>query len=131
MKLCFPVTQNVGLDSMVYSHFGSAPMFMVVDTETRDISEINNRDLNHRHGGCSPVKALGQGAADAVVVSGIGAGALNGLRRAGYQVLLSQGTTIAANLACLDQLSPVEAQLCSGHGEGHGHSHGQGHGCHH
>lgn len=129
MKLCFPVTQNAGLDTRVYGHFGAAPMFMVVDTETQAIREINNRDLNHRHGGCSPVKALGQGAADAIVVGGIGAGALNGLRRAGYQVLLSQGTTIADNLTCLDQLSPVEAQLCTGHSEGHGH--GRGHGCHH
>ncbi len=129
MKLCFPVAQNTGLDSPVYGHFGSAPLFVVVDTETRELQEINNRDLDHRHGGCSPVKALGRGTADAVVVGGIGGGALNGLRRAGYQVLLAQGATIAENLASLDRLTPVEAQLCAGHGEGHGHSHN--HGCHH
>ncbi len=38
MKICFPVQENEGLGSRVYNHFGSAPMFIVVDTETDNVS---------------------------------------------------------------------------------------------
>ena len=31
MKICFPVAENKGLESPVYNHFGSAPMFLLVD----------------------------------------------------------------------------------------------------
>jgi predicted Fe-Mo cluster-binding NifX family protein len=124
MKLCFPVERNEGLDSEVFGHFGSAPRFVLVDTETREVSEVANRDLHHTHGACSPLKALGGQAADAIVVGGIGAGALLGLNRAGLKVYRAEGVTIADNLACLREanlqmLTPE--QVCGGHGHGHGH----------
>lgn len=33
MKVCFAVQRDDGMDSSVYGHFGSAPAFVVVDTE--------------------------------------------------------------------------------------------------
>ena len=33
MKVCFPVPEDKGLDSLVYGHFGSAPLFGVDDHE--------------------------------------------------------------------------------------------------
>ena len=89
MKLCFPVPTNEGMDSSVFGHFGSAPTFLLVDTETGTILEAINRDLHHAHGSCSPVRALGGHEVDAVVVGGIGGGALNGLSRAGIRVFHS------------------------------------------
>ncbi len=129
MKLCFPVACNAGLESTIFNHFGSAPMFLIVDSETREVTSTvsNNGDL--QHGSCSPVGLLGQAAVDAVVVSGIGAGALTKLRRAGYEVYLTQGTTIAANLEKHASMTPVADQVCSGHH--HGAEHGHSHGCHH
>ncbi len=124
MKICFPVERNEGLDSPVFGHFGSAPLFMVVDTETREVREIANRDLHHAHGACSPLKALGGQAADAIVVGGIGAGALMGLNRAGLKVYQAEGATIADNLASLraDGLPELTAdQVCGGHAHGCGH----------
>ena len=50
MKICFPTTNLQGLESQVYGHFGSAPGFVIVDTETRTVEEINNHDLHHAHG---------------------------------------------------------------------------------
>ena len=32
MKVCFPVQKDEGIESQVYNHFGSAPVFIVVDT---------------------------------------------------------------------------------------------------
>lgn len=33
MKLCFPTTHNQGMESQVFEHFGSAPMFLLVDSK--------------------------------------------------------------------------------------------------
>jgi len=126
MKLCMPIERNIGLESPISYHFGSAPLYMVVDTESREMSEIVNRDQHHAHGACSPLKVLGETPVDAIVVGGIGAGALLGLNRAGLKVFKAQGKTIADNLICLSmnqlpELSPT--QVCGGHGSGHGCGH--------
>lgn len=135
MKICFPVAKEQGLDSTVYSHFGSAHQFVVVDSESRQVTTINNRDLGHQHGACNPLRALNGHAVDAVVVGGIGAGAMMKLQQVGIQVFRAQAETIRENLELLasgafnQTLSPT----CGGHEHGHrhGHAHGHGHGCHH
>ena len=126
MKICFPVAANQGLNSPVYAHFGSAPMFLLVDTESRQVTELTNRDQQHRHGQCSPLRALGGAAADAVVVGGIGGGALRGLQAAGLKIYRAEGTTIADNLTLLAQVDLPElqpGQVCGGHGHDHGCAH--------
>lgn len=132
MTICFPVIQNQGIQSEVYAHFGSAPMFLLVDSETQQVHEVINRDLHHAHGACKPLKALGGATVDAIVVGGIGGGALAGLQRAGLKVFLAQGETIADNLACLgeEDLPELTAdQVCGAHGHSQGHGHGHGQGC--
>ena len=66
MKICFPVAQNQGLESRILEHFGSAPMFLIVETEGRVVSEVINRNMHHRKGACRPLMALGGQAVDAV-----------------------------------------------------------------
>jgi predicted Fe-Mo cluster-binding NifX family protein len=126
MNVCFPVARNEGLQSKVYGHFGSAPLFVVVDTESGEVREVLNRDQHHTHGACQPVRALGGEAVDAVVVGGIGAGALNGLTGAGLDVFRAEGATIAENISRLktDSLPRwTPGQVCAGHGHGHGCGH--------
>lgn len=136
MKVCFPVPSSGrnNLESQVYDHFGSAPGFVIVDTATRSICDVINRDQQHAHGACSPLRALGGQEVDAIVVGGIGNGALMGLRSAGLKVYQSQGRTIGENLALLESnhlalLQPE--QVCGGHGHGSGHGNGHGCGCAH
>ena len=126
MKICFPVAVNNGLDSQVYNHFGSAPMVLLIDAEQRSVAEAVNRDLNHQHGACRPLKALGGQKVEAIVVGGIGAGALSGLNQAGYKVYQAGAGTIAENLDNflkhgLAELTP--AQTCGGHHRHHCGSH--------
>lgn len=126
MKICFPVRKNEGLDSKVFGHFGSAPMFVVVDTDTREVQEEFNRDQNHAHGACRPLRALGGRACDAIVVGGIGAGALSGLNKAGLLVYQAKDATISDNIDSFEkgELYQVDYDLvCAGH------QHGRGHGC--
>ncbi len=62
MKLCFPIQHDRALDSEVFGHFGSAPVFMIVDTNTSTVETIGNADQHHAHGTCSPFRALGRSA---------------------------------------------------------------------
>lgn len=117
-KICFPVVNNQGMDSDVYEHFGSAPHFIVVDTETNTVETLNNMDLNHQHGMCNPIKALGSNVVDAVVVGGIGAGALRGLQTKGIKVFKASSKTVKDNLEILRQgkLSELSSnEVCAGH----------------
>ncbi len=130
MKICFPVQNDQGLDSKVFGHFGSAPQFVVVDSETREVGQVINRDLHHQHGSCSPLKALGGQVVDAIVVGGIGGGALMGLRRAGMTVYQASAARVVDNLDLLanNQLNEIgDDMVCNTHGHGQGHGHGHGH----
>ena len=122
MKVCFPVQKNDGLASPVFNHFGSAPIFLLVDSDTGEIVEAINRDLDHAHGKCSPLAALGGKTVDTVIVGGIGGGALRGLTQAGITVLKAGDGPISENLEHLkkESLPTLEAhQVCGGHGHGH------------
>lgn len=126
MKICFPVERNEGLLSKVFNHFGSAPLFVMVDLESNEVTEVRNRDMSHAHGSCQPLKAISDHPVSAVVVGGIGGGALSGLTRANIAVYRSKGSTIAENLSLLasgslDKWSP--GFVCGGHEEGHACSH--------
>lgn len=126
MKLCFPVQSDEGIESTVYNHFGSAPLFMVVDTQTNTVSAIGNRDQHHAHGACNPLKALDNQKVDAVIVGGIGAGALTRLNQLGITVHRSQAVTIRENLAlhASNALPVLTVQACcGGHGSGGGCAH--------
>jgi len=101
MNLCIPVTEGAGLSSPVSGHFGSAPSFVIVDSDTGVCRAISNRDSHHSHGACQPLASLAGEGVDAVVVGGIGAGALNKLQAAGVSVFLSEEPTVEAVLAAL------------------------------
>ena len=77
MKVCFPVYKDDGVNSTVYGHFGSAPEFIVINTEIQSTITVGNKDLDHVHGACNPVMAVGGHKIDAVVVGGIGAGSVS------------------------------------------------------
>jgi len=134
MTLCIPVTRNDGLQSPVSAHFGSAPFFLLVDSEGQLVRTIANQDQHHAHGQCQPLAALGGERVDAIVVGGIGAGALAKLRAAGVEVLWTDQPTAAQTLAALggerlEHLAPARA--CGGqHGRAEHGGAGSG-GCQH
>lgn len=126
MKVCFPVFENEGLESEVYGHFGSAPGFVVVDLDTKEVTAITNSDRIHQHGACNPIAGLGGHQVDAIVVGGIGGGALYKLNAASIRVFQAQQGTIAENILLfigneLPEYKP--GHTCGGHGHNHGCSH--------
>ena len=121
MKVCFAVAKDEGINSAVYGHFGSAPVFVVVDTETGSVGAVNNRDLNHVHGACNPIQAIGGQSVDAVVVGGIGAGAISGLNARGIRVYGSAAETVKENMDLFKEgkLPLLTLQhACGGHAGG-------------
>ena len=127
MKIAIPVAEYRGLESRVYGHFGSAPAFALMDAETLSVKAISNSDHAHVHGACSPMKALAGARPDAVIVGGIGMGALLGLRAAGIKVYRAVDGTVADAVRQLkaEELTEIEENgACAGHGGGHSCHHG-------
>ena len=131
MNLCIPVMSDSGLQSEVCPHFGSAPCFLIVDTDSGSCRTIANTvHQQGRGGGCAPLHLLDGQAVDAMVVGGIGMGALNKLRAANIRVLVSTLRTVQETVAAFKAgaLQAVgDDMACAGHGP-QGHAHGAG-GC--
>ena len=49
MNICIPVEQDQGLQSQVCAHFGSAPAFLIVATDSGDCRAIDNKNQHHGH----------------------------------------------------------------------------------
>jgi len=132
MNLCIPVLKDEGLQSHVSAHFGSAPMFLLIDTDTNETTVVRNDNAHHEHGMCHPLGILADHPIDAMVVGGIGMGALNKLLAANIRVYQSSLRTVAETLTAFQagSLPEVDASAaCAGHGQGrhgHGHQHGNG-----
>jgi predicted Fe-Mo cluster-binding NifX family protein len=122
MKICIPVNEDQGLQSEVCAHFGSAPAFLIVDTDNNDCRVIVNRNQNHEHGTCSPFAMLQGELLDGVVVGGIGMGALNRLMAAGLSVFRAEHPTVSMTVEAfkagsLKRMQPGMA--CGGHSHDH------------
>ncbi len=119
MKICIPVSENRGLESPVCGHFGSAPAFLLFDSDTRSVRVLDNTNTHHEHGQCVPVAMLAAERVDAFVVGGIGAGALAKLLATGaavYRGALGPAREALEALArgALQGVTPADA--CRGHG---------------
>ena len=118
MQIAFPVQSDQGMRSPVFNHFGSAPLFILIDSDTYAATPIRNINRNHIHGQCQPLAALNGLGLDAVIVGGIGAGALRKLRSRGIQVLKAAPGTVGENLQLFAQgrlEALLDNDICAGH----------------
>jgi predicted Fe-Mo cluster-binding NifX family protein len=119
MNICIPIESDKGLDSPVCEHFGSAPAFMMVDTDTEACRVILNRNDHHAHGMCMPITMLEGESVDGILTVGIGMGALNRLAASNIQVFLAEHTTVKQ---CIDAFKKGDLKAmqpgmaCRGHG---------------
>lgn len=122
MKVCIPVKENKGLESLVYNHFGSAPFFLIYDLEKEDYKVIENKDLHHSHGMCQPLKAIDGESVDAILVGGIGANALRKLNFQGIIAYRVKEGSILDNIELFKKNQLMEFSVessCSHHGCNH------------
>jgi predicted Fe-Mo cluster-binding NifX family protein len=135
MKLCIPTLDDRGSEAMPSDHFGSAPYFTFVDSDTGEVETVRNGGAHHVHGACRPLDFLGTRPVDAILCRGLGKRAFSRLRAGGISVFVTLETDVAATVEAfkagrLRQLTSEEACHGHSHGVGHGHSSGggQGHG---
>ena len=122
MIICIPVNDNQGLSSTVCAHFGSAPLFMFVNTETGECRAKTNDNQHHDHGMCRPLAILEGESVEGLVVGGIGAGALAKLAASGIAVYAATHATVSQTVEAYKAgtLKKVEPHMaCAQHGHGH------------
>ena len=131
MKLCIPTMDDRGLQGMPSDHFGSAPFFTFVDTDSGEIETQRNGGAHHVHGACRPLDFLGTREVDAVVCRGLGKRAFARLRNGGVEVYVTLERDVESTIQAfkdgrLRELSSEEA--CHGHGHEDAHVPGRGRG---
>jgi len=120
MKIIIPLDENNGLGSKVCEHFGSAPFYGIVETGTGAVEIIENANMHHDHGQCTPADAFATVGAGAVVVNGIGARAAARLQSLGIDIYMAaKAPTLAEAIdrfsnGSLQKVGPQKA--CEGHG---------------
>jgi predicted Fe-Mo cluster-binding NifX family protein len=93
MKLCIPSMENGGLDDLVSDHFGRAPTFTVVDTESGEIMVVRNRS-EHMGGLGKPPEHIAKTGAKVMLCSGLGPRAIDMLQSFGIQVFIGASGTV-------------------------------------
>lgn len=119
MILCMPILENLGTSSPLCTHFGSAPQFLLVDTADRSHHAIPNLNVNHAHGMCQPLRSLEGERFDAIIVAGIGGGAIAKINAVGIPVYLSNAPTVSEAILAFEQGQLQEAtaaNACRHHG---------------
>ena len=118
MKLCFPVVTDEGMDSKIYGHFTSTPMFLIVDTPTRQSSVVANCDRDNPYGGCNPFSALKGRQLAGIIVGGIGDESLRVMNLCGFKVYQAISADLAENVALFEENVLTELAVQQSHLEG-------------
>ncbi len=117
MKVAVPVEDQDHKNTRFYSHFNSAPYFLVYDTEN-DVTEVlHNHALQHGQGDCNPVHVLADLNVTGVIVSGIGGRSIECLTHLGITVYQAVTGTISENIEALKRgkLAKYSVERSCGH----------------
>jgi len=118
MNICFPVLADQGLNSEIYGHFPSAPLFLIIDTATGTTRTVANCDPVDPYAGCNPFSALRQEKLVAVVVDAIGDDAVRTMNLCGFKVYRALSRAVSDNVAFLANGALAEVPVMESHLEG-------------
>jgi predicted Fe-Mo cluster-binding NifX family protein len=127
-----PTTDNRGLDAALSPHFGRAPWFTIVNTESGSVEQVRNGVEGRVHGSCAPTDEIVRRGVEGVLCRGIGRGASARLAACGIAVYLTEEVSAAA---AVEALGAGKARALDGAGacndtQGGGSCHGSGAGHH-
>jgi len=131
MNVCFPVIADAGIESTIYGHFASSPFFMIIDTDTRQSSLIDNCDSNNPYAGCNPFSALRGQHLDGIIVGGIGDDSVRVMNICGFTVYQAASQSISENVALFENNSLPVVEVLQSHLEGRCGAGAGGHACNH
>ena len=121
MRLCLPTAHDRGRTAMLSDHFGSAPYFTFVDSESGSTDVIPNHHAEHAPGHCDAARSVAAHGVDAVVCRGLGRRALASLEAAGIPVFVAETDTVAGAVEAfaVGQLRRMNPQAACGGGHHH------------
>ena len=93
MKVGIPTLGNKGLEEEVASHFGRAPTYTIVDTETGDVKIVDNRS-EHFGGLGKPPEMLASNKVEIMLCSGLGPRAIHLFENYGIEVFVGASGTV-------------------------------------
>jgi predicted Fe-Mo cluster-binding NifX family protein len=120
MLACIPTNGNAGLEDTICDHFGSAPCFTLFDSETGEVTILENRNTQHSHGTCHPMNQLARYNINCIVCSGMGRRAIEALTSEGVKVYQTESDSVSEAVERIKDGSLTEidpAKACRGHGQ--------------
>ncbi len=93
MKIAVPSSDDSGLDSTVFLHFGRCPFYTLVDTESGDV-EILRNDSTHFGGSKSPPGLLIDNGVSVLVCGDLGRKAIALFEDAGIDICIGAKGTV-------------------------------------
>ncbi len=130
MKVCVPTMGNKGINEEVGEHFGRVPTYTLVDTDTNEVTVIDNTS---EHGGGSgyPPEIIAKTGAEVMLCGGLGRRAISMFEEIGIMVYVGASGTVndAVQMWKVGKLqAATDENACKQHAfrkEGHEHGHGQ------
>ena len=129
MKVCIPTEGNKGLDELVGEHFGMAPYFTVVDTETDEVKALTNTS-EHKGGRGYPPEIMAKAGVDVMLCGGLGGRAIMMFEQMGIMVYVGAHGKVrdAIEMWNNNKLQvATDKNACKQHGSGHDHCDGHHH----
>lgn len=117
MKIAIPTKDNQKLDATVYEHFGKAPFYTIVDTET-DVIRTESNKAQHFDGSARPAEVMAKSDIDIVLCASLGRKAVSLFQDGGIAIFSGAQSKVRDALKAhrKGQLQPAtEANACWGH----------------
>ena len=128
MKVCIPTMGKLGIDEEVGQHFGMAPTYTIVDTETNEVDIIDNTS-DHMGGQGHPPEIISQTGAQTMLCGGLGGRTIMLFMNLGIEVYVGASGTVKETIQLwedgkLQKVTDPQQSTCDHHecsGEGHEH----------
>ena len=117
MKLAFPTIDNKGLESGLSDHFGRAPTYTLVHSDTKEVNIIQNTG-EHFGGGYSAPALLEQHGTDILICRALGRKAVARFDAAGIKIFITDKLMVKDALEAYmknELKSASEDEACAGH----------------
>lgn len=92
MKIGIPTEGDAGLGESISSHFGRAPTFTIVDTDSEDVEVVTNAKKSGRS--VQPPEHLAEEGVQVMLCSGLGPKAINLFEQFGIEVFVGAEGTV-------------------------------------
>jgi len=115
MKLTFPTNDDKGLDSQLADHFGRAPTFTIIDSETEELKVIDNSGEHFGGRQSAPVLVVNHGT-NVLICKALGRKAIARFGELGIDIYITDKLTVKNALEAYrkDELQKAtESEACA------------------